>query len=502
MTLLTRRGTLLGLVAGATLAFCLGVVQAAEPVHLTFVLTNDVYQMNEVNGRGGLPRLAAVVKAERSRSPNVIFTHAGDTLSPSLMSGFDQGAHMVDLFNALPPDVFVPGNHEFDFGRTVYLKRMGEAKFPVVVANLRDEDGSVPAGHHDTLMLERGGVKIGILGTTLDTTPTVSATKTMRFASTIPTIQTQAQALRAAGADLVVAVIHADKATGRQLLDGHVVDIVLQGHNHDLHIDYDGRTALAESGEDADFVVAVDVDVEIAQQGSQRSVKWRPRFRIFDTADVTPDPAMLAKVKVYEADLSRELDVEVGTLAAPLDSTNSRVRGGETAIGNFIGDAMRVQNDADVALFNGGSIRANRTYVAGAKLTRRDILTELPFGNKIVVTAVTGAALKQALEYGVAGRGAGRFPQVSGIRAVVDSAAPAGSRVQSVEINGAPLDPAKTYRVATLDFIARGGDGYTMLADPEATEDSGARLLANDVMAYARKLGTIDAKIEGRLQIR
>ena len=502
MTLLTRRATLIGLMAGATLALCAGLALAAEPVRLTFVLTNDVYKMSEANGRGGLPRLAAVVKAERAKHPNVIFAHAGDTLSPSLMSGFDQGAHMVDLFNALPPEVFGPGNHEFDFGRATYLKRMGEAKFPVVVANLRDEDGSVPAGHHDTLMIERGGVKIGILGTTLDTTPVVSATKTMRFAPTIATVKEQAQALRAAGADLVVAVIHADKSVGRQLLDGHMVDIVLQGHNHDLHIDYDGRTALAESGEDADFVVAMDVEVEIAQQGSQRSVKWRPRFRIFDTADVTPDPAMLAKVKVYEAELSRELDVELGTLVSPLDSTNIRVRGGETAIGNFIGDAMRIQNDADVALFNGGSIRGNRTYAAGTKISRRDILTELPFGNKVVVTPVSGAALKQALEYGVAGRGAGRFPQVSGIRAVVDAAAPVGSRLISIEVNGAPLDPARTYRVATLDFLAMGGDGYTMLADPDATEDSGARLMANDVMAYARKLGTIEAKIEGRLQFR
>ena len=204
-------------------------------------------------------------------------------------------------------------------------------------------------------------------------------------------------------------------------------------------------------------------------------------------------------MRVFEADLSRELDVAVATLGAPLDSSTGKVRSGETAIGNLITDALRVQNGADVAIINGGGIRGNRTYAVGASLTRRDILSELPFGNKSVVTVVTGAALVAALENGVSGQGSGRFPQISGMRVVVDRAAPAGSRVLSVEVGGAPLDPARRYRVATHDFIARGADGYVTLKDPAATEDSGDKLVANDVMAYARKLGTIDAKVEGRL---
>src|SRR6478752_10666865 len=108
----------------------------AETAHVTFVLVNDIYEMNEQmqpDGklRGGFARLAAVVKAERAKGGHVIFAHAGDTLSPSLMSGVDQGAHIIALTNAIKPDIFVPGNHEFDFGKTVFRKRMAEAKFPV-----------------------------------------------------------------------------------------------------------------------------------------------------------------------------------------------------------------------------------------------------------------------------------------------------------------------------------------------------------------------------------
>ena len=119
-------GALAILAQGAALA-----QTAAGPVKVTFVLTNDVYVMSEEKGRGGMARLAAVVKAEREKNPNTLFVHAGDTLSPSLMSGFDQGAHMIELLNAMKLDAFTPGNHEFDFGPDVFLERIAEANFPV-----------------------------------------------------------------------------------------------------------------------------------------------------------------------------------------------------------------------------------------------------------------------------------------------------------------------------------------------------------------------------------
>jgi 2',3'-cyclic-nucleotide 2'-phosphodiesterase (5'-nucleotidase family) len=483
-------------------ALVAGHAAAAETRRLTLVLTNDIYKMNEENGRGGLPKLATVVKAERARSPDVIFAHGGDTLSPSLMSGFDQGEHMIDLFNALPPDVFVPGNHEFDFGRETYLKRMRQARFPVLAANLREADGAIPAAHRDTLLLDRAGLKIGIVGAALDTTPVVSASGNMRFSSTIEAVTAGAKALRAEGADLVIAVIHATRETARTLLQARAADVILQGHNHDLHIEYDGRVSLTESGQDAEYVTCIDLDIDLRVDDGRRSVRWRPNYRVIDTKDVVPDPDLLARVKVYEADLSRELDVAVAVLGSPLDSTTGKVRSSETAIGNFVADALRVQNGADVALINGGGIRGNRLYEAGVSLTRRDILSELPFGNKSLVTVVTGAALRAALENGFSGQGSGRFPQISGMRVTIERSAPVGSRVRSVEVAGVPLDPAKRYRVATHDFIARGGDGYVTLNDPAATDDSGDRLVANDVMAYARKLGTITSEIEGRITLR
>src|SRR5205085_5166936 len=130
----------------ATFVVSILLVTQAAAARITFVLVNDIYQMSEQMGadgkaRGGFARLAAVVKAERAKGGHVVFAHAGDTLSPSLMSGLDRGAHIITLTNMIRPDIFAPGNHEFDFGKEIFFKRMAEAKFPLYAANLRTADG-------------------------------------------------------------------------------------------------------------------------------------------------------------------------------------------------------------------------------------------------------------------------------------------------------------------------------------------------------------------------
>lgn len=505
MVQLTRRGALVLLAAsGASAALSRAAAQSPEATRVHLVLTNDVYRMAELNGRGGLARLAAAVKAERAKSGvTTFFAHAGDAFSPSLMSGFDQGRHMVDLLNMVPPDVFAPGNHEFDFGKAEYFKRVEEAKFRFLAANLRAADGSILPRHADSWMAQAGPVKIGFVGGAFDATPLVSKSEDLKFLPTIDTVREEAARLRKQGADLVVAVIHAEKKEAARLMETRAVDVILLGHNHDLHIEYDGKGALAESGEDAQFITVLELAIEAGGEGAARRVAWRANFNVIDSAKLTPDPDVLARVRSYEAELSKELDVEIASLAAPLDTRSGTIRTGEAAFGNFMADALRASTGAQCAIANAGSIRGNTEYPAGAKLRRRDVLTELPFPNKVVATQVTGAGIRAALEHGFSRlpEADGRFPQVSGLKVVVDSAAPVGSRVVSLEIAGAPVDPTKVYTVATNDFMARGGDGYSGLvsATVKITDDSGGALVANDVMAYARKVGTIDAKPEGRI---
>lgn len=513
MTGLTRRdafkiavaGGLAGTTILATSAEDAVAQAAAQGVTPTFrlLLVNDIYKMGGTAGnRGGFARLAAIARAERATGVPMLYAHAGDMYSPSLMSGFDQGAHTVELLNVVPPDVFVPGNHEFDFGKEVYHKRQSESKSLFMAANLRNEDGSQLAGHEDRKLYDLGPVKVGVFGVALATTPLMSSAAGFKFSDEMAAVREQSKALRDAGADIVVAVTHTDFMRDIEIQRSRLVDILLTGHDHDLRISYDGRAVMVESGEEGEYVTAIDVYCTIGQRDGKRAVTWRPAFRPIDSALVAPDPETQAIVKKYEAELSKELDVQVGTSAVELDSRSATVRSQEAAIGNLIADAIRDSTGADVAITNGGGIRANKQYPAGATLTRRDILTELPFGNSTVMVEITGKDIKDALENGVSqvDSRAGRFPQVSGMKVVYDAKAAAGSRIVSVEIAGKALDAAAKYKVASNDFMFGGGDGYSALGRGRTLiGKTDGTLMANVVMGYVRKLGKVESRIEGRI---
>jgi 2',3'-cyclic-nucleotide 2'-phosphodiesterase (5'-nucleotidase family) len=219
-------------------------------------------------------------------------------------------------------------------------------------------------------------------------------------------------------------------------------------------------------------------------------------------ADGKTFPAIAAIVKRHEDKLDESLKVAVGTTGVELDSRRATVRVKESAIGNLIADAIREATRADVAVTNGGGIRGDRTYPAGTTLTRRDVLTELPFGNVVVLLEITGAGLRTALEEGVSAVEdvAGRFPHVSGLTFVFDPRRPKGSRVLQVQVGGKPLDPAAVYRLATNEYMMAGGDGYAALTKARPIIDpSGGALMANVVMDYIAAKGTVSPAVEGRI---
>lgn len=504
MVEITRRHAL-GVIAVPAANAATGAIAQTPPASFTLLLVNDIYKMADERGRGGFARLNAIVKAERAKGTPMLYAHAGDCYSPSIMSGFDQGAHIVELMNVAAPDVFVPGNHEFDFGNDNYAKRRDEAKFPFFAANLRDAGGKALPGHEDGRVFDLGGVKVGVLGLALENTAQVSQAGDLKFNPVIETLRTQVQALRGQGAEFIVAVAHTDRATDMQIVRSRLVDVLLTGHDHDLAVAYDGRTVMVESNEEGYYVTAIDIAATATGEGAARRVTWSPTFRIIDSRSVTPDPDTLAIVKKYEAALSKELDVEIGTTVGELDSRSATVRSQEAAIGNLIADAIREATGAQVAITNGGGIRANKRYAPGTVLTRRDILAELPFGNSTVMVEITGADIVAALENGVSQfeQRAGRFPQVSGLVVEVDPKRPAGSRIVSVMAGDKPLDMAGKYTVASNNFMLGGGDGYSALGRGRTIiGETDGKLMANEVMVHVRRLGKVDARVEGRIVLR
>ena len=500
---------LAALLIGLVSLFLTGAA-SAEATRVTFILVNDIYQMSDEVGpdgqrRGGFARLAAVVKTERAKGGHVIFAHAGDTLSPSLMSGIDHGAHIMTLTNLLKPDVFVPGNHEFDFGKATFLQRMSEANFPLYAANLRGPDGQPLPTFKDRNIVTFDGVRIGITGATFDGTPRASSPEDLKFLPTVRTTREQAELLRREGADFVTAVVHADRVQDNQLMAARSIELVLTGHDHDLFINFDARNAVVESSYDAQYVTLIDVAIDVKVEDGNRTMIWWPQFRVVDTATVTPDPEVAAVVAHYEQVLSRELDAPLGVTTTELDSRNATVRTREAAIGDLIADAVRDFAHADVGIVNGGGIRGSKIYAPDTIISRRDILSELPFANRVVTIEISGAALRRAVENGLSllPAASGRFPQVSGMTIEADTSRPAGRRVTSIRVGGQRLVDAKIYRVATNDYMARGGDDYTMFRNaPRALPDVDAPLLTNEVIAYLQRLGTVRPRVEGRVVLK
>lgn len=503
----SRRGVF-GIGAGLSVAFVDGA-DAQQPAPqqgtaptFSLLLVNDIYRMGDNRGRGGFPRLAAIVKQERARGVPMLFCHAGDTFSPSLMSGFDQGEHIVVLTNLIEPDVFVPGNHEFDFGKEKFLERMRESTFPYFGANVTQGDGSPVPGMKSSQIYEFGGIRVGLVGLVMEEVPAVSFPGDLRFGSVMDTLRREVEGLRARGADILVAVAHTERQVDLEIVRSRLVDILLTGHDHDLAISFDGKTVMVESNEEGNFVTAIDIVASAKGQGLQREVTWSPSFRVHDSAKVEPDEGVARVVAAYETTLSGVLDVVVAENEFPLDSRTAIIRSSETATGNLIADSLREMTNADVAFINAGAIRGNALFQPGTRIRRREILTELPFANISVLLEMSGQDLIVALEHAFSSMPdpQGRFPQVSGMRIGYSRRAPVGRRVRSVTIGDAPLDPVRRYKVGSTHFLLGGGDGFATLPTANVlVGQNDGKLLPTEIMNRIAAAGRIVSRVDGRI---
>ncbi|HEX4298485.1 MAG TPA: bifunctional UDP-sugar hydrolase/5'-nucleotidase [Devosia sp.] len=502
------RRTVAGIVLIAALAGTAGIVTtpaAADAVKLTIVGVGDIYAFEGGKVRGGFARLNAVARAEKAANPNTLYLFDGDMISPSLLSGIDQGANTIELTNVVPFDLAVPGNHEFDFGPSVFMDRVHQSKYPWAAINIEGPDGKPVDGlGHDIVYKEIAGLKVALVPVELDETVTLATTRNWIFEPTVATALDAAQQARDAGADIVIGVVHAAHEQDYAMQDSHKFDLIVSGHDHDYRTGYDGITAYVETSTEANFLPIIDLNVDVETKDGKRTVSWTPNFRFVDTATVTPDPETQAIVDQLKGKLSTDLDVQIGTSTGELDSRRADVRFEEATMGDLVADALRTQTGADVAITNGGGIRGDKVYPAGTVLTRKDVFTELPFGNKTVVAEITGKALRDALENGFSeiGGGDGRFPQISGMTVVVDPSKTPGARVQSVSVGGKPLDPTATYKVATNDYMLGGGNSYTALGTGKVLVDaSAAHLMASDVIDYVTAQKTVNVTLDGRITL-
>jgi 2',3'-cyclic-nucleotide 2'-phosphodiesterase (5'-nucleotidase family) len=450
---------------------------------------------------GDYAELATVLNTERGKPLPVFFLFGGDSLGPSTLSSFDRGVHVIDVLNRLEPDAMAVAKREFSFYEDELSQRSYEASFPVLASNIYDP---VTKGNLDGLesavLLKKNQVSIGVIAVLSPTAVEQYPLKRITITDPRPAIVQHAAALRQAGAELVVLMYSADFDFIEPLLESSVIDLALR-KNELSHLSNKSEQKLHPHHiylKEEDQIVRVDLAWD-----RQKPASLVVKPELISLTAQKSDPQIQSLVQKHSGRLEQLLSEPIGQTSVELDTRRDQIRGFENVFANYIADTLREHTGAQIGLMNGGNIRGETVYQAGTVLTRRTIALELPYRDSAVLLKLTGAQLLQALENGFSQyeMRRGRFPQVSGMTVVFDSNKAPGQRVVSVKVNGKELQADQSYSLATVEYLAGGGDGYTVLTQATRLNYAGqmSKTLNDLVVDRIKKQHSLNGIIEQRL---
>jgi 5'-nucleotidase len=524
-------------------------------VALTTNKAVQVLQLSDLHGAiegtsFGAALLTSNWAADRTANAATVSISAGDNIgaAPPISTEFEE-LPTIEALNLAKLDVSIFGNHEHDRNIDHLNKMIGASEFQWVVSNY--SAGSLDALKSGTkqaknyTIIDRGGVKIGVVGSNtpetieqvfpgnLDYKDASGSKQTITINPGVAGVNAAIVEAKAAGAELVIVALH------QGWLEN--ADGVAKGLFNDLASQIKGAAAIYGGHSHQTFASVIKKNAGVAPvvlgQVRNAGVEYtrtqiclrngkvvgqsiqhvlRAASATINTSvaatTTTADVATAAMVKKYKDQLSAKLDVKIGQVSGvfPRGGSPAVERSGETPMGNYIADLLRAKYKTDFAIQNGGGIRdtfpaknyipANtalvRTGTGALDVTLGDAFTVFPFGNQVATTIVTGANLWKALENGVGGNypGDGRFPQVSGFKFSFDASKPVGSRIVSVtKLDGTAIaKDSKEYTLTTLDFLIYGGDGYVNVFSPAQANVKGALL---DVFVDALKADMAAGKV-------
>ncbi|AIC28934.1 5'-nucleotidase protein [Rhizobium etli bv. mimosae str. IE4771] len=447
---------------------------------------------------GGAARLKTAIDQRRQAlsGKNVLLLNAGDNFQGSLFYTTYKGAAEAEFLNLMKFDAMTVGNHEFDDSEDGLATFLDKVQFPVVTANVKATAASKLGDRiKPSLVLDVGGQKIGIVGAVTNDTPELSSPgPNVTIEDDVQTITAAVQDLKGQGVNKIIALTHVgyprDLAFIAKIPD---VDVVVGGHSHSLLSNTDPKaegpypTMVDNPGGYKVPVVQAasyskylgDIVVNFDDNGVVKDAKGDP---ILIDSSFTPDPAVVTRVAELAKPIEELRKKVIGASEGPIEGDRKVCRVKECSMGNLVADAMldRTKNQGvTIAVQNGGGLRAS---IDGGDVTQGEVITVLPFQNTLATFEATGADIVKALENGVSqiDQGAGRFPQVAGLKFSFDQSKPVGSRVSDVQVkegdNFAPIDQAKTYKVATNNFMRAGGDGYSIFKEGKNAYDYGPDL--------------------------
>ncbi len=537
-----------GISAGVKAAAVTPISVSTKHKSVQLLQLSDFHGQIEPNSSFGAALLSANFKVEREAVPATFTVSSGDNIgaAPPISSQFAE-VPTIEAMNLMGFDVSGFGNHEHDRNLAHLRQMIRKSDFQWVASNystLRGLDAGNGKRAKSYTIIERDGVKVGFIG--INTSQTVEQVMpgnldftyagkkgTVVIADNAPGIAKAAAAAKAAGAQVVVALIHEGWNTN---LDGKAVgplvdyakslkgvDVVFGAHSHQTYSSvHNGKlTAMVRNAGAQYNRTQVCVNTETGKVVGASN-------ELITTANApvkTPDANTAAMVTRFKSSLNAKMDVKVGQIqiSTPIAGTPPVQRSGEHAFGNWSADVVRAKYGTDFALMNGGGIRSTfpaTTYVPGDKSIKRptagnqegpwdlllgDVYTIHPFGNVFSTIEVTGAQIWAAMENGVSRYPTdGRWPHVSGMKFTVDVSKPAGSRIVSlVDLNGKaiPKDGTK-FTLALTDFVAKGGDGYNMFDISKLNvRDLDAEVLAAALRADMAAGKVTQMKLDGRTTV-
>ena len=472
---------------------------------------------SEEGSHGGLSRIAMTVRQAKAQHDNVLALDAGDQFQGTLYYSVNKWPMLADIDQHMPYDAMTLENHEFDEGCLELSKFIEKLPFPVLAANLAPEKGCPLSKNriYPSIIRTIRGAKVGIIGLANSESSLSSACDRTRFKDTLKTLQENISELDKQGVQHIVVLTHLGLPTDKMLarsIEG--IDVIVGGHTHNyLGPDSEeGPYPIVETSPSGHPVLVVTAKRATQYLGKLTvvfnkegvPVSWSGLPQKLLPGDST-DPAVSALVQKYTDTLDAFRNHVVGYQNINIPDGMDACRQEECLGGMITTDAMldyARPYGADIALCNGGAIRSG--FPQG-KITQGDLLSMHPFGNRMVLRQYTGKQILEALEHGASGEKAQgpRLLQVAGLRYMLDASRPAGSRIVSVELldeSGRyyPLDLKASYGVILPDFLAKGGDRYSMLknaANLPAPEPMDRDLLEQ----YLRKHTPLPTPVSGRV---
>jgi 5'-nucleotidase len=435
---------------------------------------------------GGIARVKAAIDARRAEltGKNVLTLDAGDQFQGSLFYTTYKSAPIAEFMNGIGFDAMAIGNHEFDDGPEELAKFIDALKFPMISGNtLAGLNSPVADKFKPYIVKDFGGEKVAVVSVlATDTDETSSPGDSILFADEIGYLKEAVKEIEGQGIDKIVLLSHVGYPKDQEIaaaVDG--IDVIVGGHSHTLLSNTDEKAAgpyptmvKNPSGKDVPIVQAYayskylgDLTVVFDDAGVVKSATGEPKLL---DASVTPDAGFVAKVAELAGPIEELKLKEIGATAEAIEGSRDVCRAMECSMGNLVADAMidRLSDQGiTIAIQNGGGLRAS---IDAGTVTMGEVLTVLPFQNTLASFQLKGSDIVAALENGVSQveEGAGRFPQVSGLKYTADLNKPAGSRITSVEVKEGDafvaIDPNKVYGVATNNYMRSGGDGYKVFA--------------------------------------